>query len=142
MLPRKYGDVVMPVQPVTPMPDYFEYQPNDFYDLRVGPSTPYDTSRTHSEWFDPSPQMKKKLATVAELKDLPQARNKGWFKMLGVPSKSFGPKFERKLQLKHKADKKNFNRYLPESQKRASMDEIMLGDSTMRRPTSLNKKSR
>ena len=47
--------------PVTPFPSLSEYDLNDYYDLRPGPSEGVNTSRTRSEWFDVSPKLAKEM---------------------------------------------------------------------------------
>lgn len=46
--------------PITPIPNFADYEPNDFYDLRPGPSSPINNTRTKSQWYDPGPGMKQK----------------------------------------------------------------------------------
>jgi hypothetical protein len=132
----------MPIQPVTPSPNLYEYQPNDFYDLRVGPSMPYDTSRTHSEWFDASPQTKKKLATFVDKDELFPVRDRDDFQKLGIPTSRMVDKFDKIIRVKTRPDKKKFKRYLPDNVKRVAVEKIFNNDKTMKRPVSSNKKSR
>ena len=72
----KHGPVYVPNSfPVTPFPNLEEYIPNDYYDLRPGPSSPLNNSRVKTEWFDASPSLKNMLATYQYPKKLPFARN-------------------------------------------------------------------
>ena len=58
------------------MPNLNEYQPNDFYDLRPGPSTPINTSRTKDMWFDPSPRQKMRTQEQHYPKTMPLSRDR------------------------------------------------------------------
>lgn len=67
---------MVPTQfPITPFPNLEDYEPNDFYDLRPGPSKPLNNSRVKNEWFDASPSLKNMLAQYQYPKRLPLFKN-------------------------------------------------------------------
>lgn len=131
---RKYGPVVFPVQPVTPMPNLFEYQPNDFYDLRPGPSTPYNTTRTHSEWFDASPSLKRKLNKMTSLEEFPHKMNRDYYKFYMLPGMSYGPKWDKHVNVKLRTAKKHKTLYVPDSDVTAAYEATFMDDKELRRP--------
>ena len=72
----KAGPVVIPNHfPITPYPNLDDYVPNDYYDLRPGPSAPINNSRVKTEWFDASPTLKNELAQYQYPKRLPWLKN-------------------------------------------------------------------
>lgn len=58
------------------MPNLNEYQPNDFYDLRPGPSSPINTSRTKDMWYDPNPRQKLRAQELYYPKVVPYLKDK------------------------------------------------------------------
>lgn len=125
----------MPVQPVTPMPNLFEYQPNDFYDLRPGPSEPYDTTRVHSEWFDASPSTKKRLSEFMDQTQFHHTRDRSFYKFFMLPGMSFGPKWQKVINVKLRVAKKHKPLYIPQGDVKASINDVLAEDADLRRPT-------
>lgn len=125
--------MVVPVQPVTPVPNFFEYQPNDFYDLRPGPSEPYNTTRNHSEWFDASPSTKKKLSMFTQDKEMPFVSNRSYYSRLMIPGMG-RKKFDQMVKTKLRTAKRHKKLYVPEADINAGYDTIFQKDKDLRRP--------
>jgi hypothetical protein len=109
--------------------------------LRPGPSTPYNTTRTHSEWFDASPSTKKKLSQIASENELPHVKGKDYYKFWMMPGMSFASKWEKVVNVKLRTAKKHKTLYVSDSDVAAAYDATFLKDGDLKRPTfGLNKR--
>lgn len=71
--------------PVTPFPDLAAYDPNDYYDLRPGPSEGVNNSITRSEWFDMTPKLQRHFEKMYVPRVHPFKHNKSYFMGMANP---------------------------------------------------------
>jgi len=103
--------VVPNSHPITPFPDLAAYDPNDYYDLRPGPSEGVNNSITRSEWFDMTPKMQKHFEKMYKPKVHPFKHNKSYFEGFANPmSMTAETKWKQIYKVKMKADYNNDKR--------------------------------